>query len=208
MCLWIPRRSGYRNRLYTTCRHDRNDKFTKANKTPQKPSVTFARATARQDAHGMHKSARPLTELAGANPRHAELPPLPHRAHRPAPSPEAAPGRRGAPSVEKVPRGLGDTISCTRGRWQACERSVRGYERQRRAHGHNVPLTCAPHGGQPGRALGVAGSCSRALASRLSHASASCCRFEEVAQVRDSSDALGQLEPRDALAAMSTPSFC
>ena len=42
-----------------------------------------------------------------------------------------------------------------RGRWQACERSVRGYERQRRAHGHNVPLTCAPHGGQPGRALGV-----------------------------------------------------
>ena len=33
------------------------------------------------------------------------------------------------------------------------------------------------------------------------------CRLEKVAQVRDSSDALGQLEPRDALAAMSTPSF-
>ena len=34
-------------------------------------------------------------------------------------------------------------------------RSEGMYERQRRAHGHNVPLTCAPHGGQPGRALGV-----------------------------------------------------
>ena len=48
-----------------------------------------------------------------------------------------------------------ETSSCVRGRPQACERSVRGYERQRRAHGHDVPLTCAPHGGQPGRALGV-----------------------------------------------------
>ena len=46
-----------------------------------------------------------------------------------------------------------------------------------------------------------------ALASRLSHASASCCRLEKVAQVHDSSDALGQLEPRDALAAMSRDSF-
>ena len=48
-----------------------------------------------------------------------------------------------------------ETSSCVRGRPQACERSVRGYERQRRAHGHDVPLTCAPHGGQPGLELGV-----------------------------------------------------
>ena len=48
-----------------------------------------------------------------------------------------------------------ETSSCVRGRPQACERSVSGYERQRRAHGHDVPLTCAPHGGQPGRAVGV-----------------------------------------------------
>ena len=114
VCLWIPRRSGYRNRLYTTCRHDRNDKFTKANKTPRKPTVTFARACARQDTHGMHKPARPLTELAGAHPRHAELPPRSHRAHRPAPPPEAAPGRRGTPYEEKVPRVLGHHLLHTR----------------------------------------------------------------------------------------------
>ena len=36
---------------------------------------------------------------------------------------------------------------------------------------------------------------SRAFAiSRLSHASTSCCRLEEVAHVRDPSDALGQVE--------------
>ena len=47
-----------------------------------KPLVTFARATARKDAHSMHKAARPLTDLACAHPGHAELPPRSNRAHR------------------------------------------------------------------------------------------------------------------------------
>ena len=39
-----------------------------------KPPVTFARAIARKHAHGMHKAARRLTELAGAHPGHAKTP--------------------------------------------------------------------------------------------------------------------------------------
>ena len=48
-----------------------------------------------------------------------------------------------------------DIISCTRERWQACERSARRQARQRRAHGHAVVLTSAPHRGQPPRQLQV-----------------------------------------------------
>ena len=47
----------------------------------------------------------------------------------------------------------------------------------------------------------------RAAAGRLSHASTSSCRLEEVARVRDHSDALCQLEPSDAHASMVTSSF-
>ena len=104
--LWIYRRSGYRGRLYTTCRHDEIDKSLKSTQTLGKPPVTFARAIARKHAHGMHKAARRLTELASAHPGHAKTPARPYRAVRSAPPPDAAPGCRGAPSEEKVLRGL------------------------------------------------------------------------------------------------------
>ena len=48
--------------------------MTNTTQTPRKPTATCARATARKDAHGMHKAARPLTEIAGAHPRHAKTP--------------------------------------------------------------------------------------------------------------------------------------
>ena len=46
-----------------------------------------------------------------------------------------------------------DTISCTRGRPQASKTSARRQAGQRRAHGHAVVLTSAPHRGQPARQL-------------------------------------------------------
>jgi hypothetical protein len=48
-----------------------------------------------------------------------------------------------------------DTISCTRGRWQASQTSARRQAGHCRAHGKVVQLTCAPHGGQPARRLTV-----------------------------------------------------
>ena len=48
-----------------------------------------------------------------------------------------------------------DTISCTRGRPQASKTSARRQAGQRRAHGHAVVLTSAPHRGQPPRQLQV-----------------------------------------------------
>ena len=45
--------------------------------------------------------------------------------------------------------------SCARERRQACETSARGYERQHRAHGHDVVLTSALHCGKPARQLEV-----------------------------------------------------
>ena len=102
--LLIYRRSGYRGRLYTTCRHDEIDKSHKSTQTLGKPPLTFARAIARKHAHGMHKAARRLTELASAHPGHAKTPARTYRAVRSAPPPDAAPGCRGAPSEEKGER--------------------------------------------------------------------------------------------------------
>ena len=48
-----------------------------------------------------------------------------------------------------------DTISCTRGRWQASQTSARRQAGHCRAHGKVVQVTCAPHGGQPARRLTV-----------------------------------------------------
>ena len=68
--------------------------------------------------------------------------------------PEAAQGVE-ARRHEKRCHEASDIISCTRERWQACERSARRQARQRRAHGHAVVLTSAPHRGQPPRQLQV-----------------------------------------------------
>ena len=48
-----------------------------------------------------------------------------------------------------------DTISCTRGRWQASESSPRRLERQCGAYERDVVLTSTLRGGQPGRPLAV-----------------------------------------------------
>eukprot|EP00966_Prymnesium_polylepis_P269598 6227782-Prymnesium_polylepis.1 len=61
-----------------------------------------------------HRAARPLKELASAHPGHAELPRRSNCAHRLPPPPEAAPGRRGAPHEQKLPRGLGGQFLRTR----------------------------------------------------------------------------------------------
>jgi hypothetical protein len=91
----------------------------------------------------MHKAARPLTELAGAHPRHAELP-------------RARIALIGQPLLPKQLQGVearrmkkrcheaSDTISCTRGRPQASKMSDRRQAGQRRAHGHVVVLTSVP----------------------------------------------------------------
>ena len=86
--LLIYRRSGYRGRLYATCRHDEIDKSHKSTQTLGKPPLTFARAIARKHAHGMQKAARRLTELASAHPGHAKTPAKTYRAVRSAPPPD------------------------------------------------------------------------------------------------------------------------
>ena len=91
----------------------------------------------------MHKAARPLTELAGAHPRHTKTPRdriALNGGHSP---PEAAQGVE-ARRHEKRCHEASDTISCTRGRWQASETSARGQAGQHRSHGHDVELTSVP----------------------------------------------------------------
>jgi hypothetical protein len=68
--------------------------------------------------------------------------------------PEAAQGVE-ARRHEKRCHEASDTISCTRGRWQASQTSARRQAGHCRAHGKVVQLTCAPHGGQPARRLTV-----------------------------------------------------
>ena len=72
----------------------------------------------------MHKAARPLTELAGAHPRHAK-------------TPRDRIALNGEPLLPKLLQGVearrmkkrcheaSDTISCTRGRPQASKTSAR-----------------------------------------------------------------------------------
>jgi hypothetical protein len=107
-------------------------------------------------AHGMHKAARPITDLTRAHPGHAELPPRSNRAHRSALAPEAAPARRGTPVEEKVPRGLGAHVQYVCPAHEG-DSQARGYSAQRWAHGHGVQLTCAQHGGHSVRRLDSCG---------------------------------------------------
>ena len=88
--------------------------ITTYTQTTRKPTVTCSGATARTCARFTHEAARLLTELAGAHPGHAETPPGPYRAHRPTLPLGAAPGRRGAPREEKLPRGHGGPFLRTR----------------------------------------------------------------------------------------------
>jgi NAD/NADP transhydrogenase alpha subunit len=83
----------------------------------------------------------------------------------------SAPGARialiGNPLLQKQLQGIearrmrkschetSEDSSCARERRQACETSARGYERQHRAHGHDVVLTSALHCGKPARQLEV-----------------------------------------------------
>ena len=82
-------------------------KINKAQETLGKLTAKCSRATVRTRARYTQRAARPLTDLACAHPGHAELPPRSNRAHRQPPPPEAAPGHRGAPHEEKLPRDLG-----------------------------------------------------------------------------------------------------
>ena len=68
------------------------------------------------------------------------------------PSPEAAQGVEACRQRKRCHESS-DTISCTRGRWQASESSARGQAGQRRAHGNVVMLTSTLREGQPGRQL-------------------------------------------------------
>ena len=68
--------------------------------------------------------------------------------------PEAAQGVE-ARRHEKRCHEASDTISCTRGRWQASETSARRQAGQCRAHGKVVVLTCTLRGGRPGRPMAV-----------------------------------------------------
>ena len=89
----------------------------------------------------MHKAARPLTELAGAHPRHAELPPRSHRAHRPAP-----PSRSCSRASRRAVRTKGDT----RPRTSSPAHESDGRHQKRRpdakrvSAGHMGRLWCSP----------------------------------------------------------------
>jgi hypothetical protein len=89
-------------------------KITKHTETRLKLTEKCSRATVRTRARYTHRAARPLTVLASAHPGHAVLPRRSNRAHRQPPPPEAAPGHRGAPHAEKLPRDLGGKFLRTR----------------------------------------------------------------------------------------------